>query len=80
MFISKIKETRNYLTHYSDEPKVKSLELRQLPVASSKLKSLLTILLLKELGIAEEKILWLINISPSGLLGEIKYSKKELGF
>jgi ApeA N-terminal domain 1 len=60
-FISDVVDTRNYLTHYSDDLKEQTLEGADLFNANLRLKILLTILLLRELGIDEGLITELVS-------------------
>lgn len=60
-FISNVVDTRNYLTHYTDELKAQALEDVDLFNANLRLNILLTVLLLKELGIEEGLITELIS-------------------
>lgn len=56
-FTGVVVDTRNYLTHYDDELKSASLEGADLYWANQRLRILITILLLKEIGVKEEIIL-----------------------
>lgn len=56
-FTSDIIDTRNYLTHYDDELKDKALKDADLYWANQRLRILITILLLKEIGIEEDLII-----------------------
>jgi ApeA N-terminal domain 1 len=60
-FISSIIDTRNYLTHYDRSLKPDVLDTADLYNASLSLKIFLTILLLKELEIEEQKIVELLS-------------------
>jgi hypothetical protein len=60
-FISSVVDTRNYLTHYTTELEAKALQGADLLNANLRLKILLSVLLLKELGIAEGLITELIS-------------------
>jgi len=60
-FISNVVDTRNYLTHYSEDLREQTLEGADLINANLRLKILLTLLLLKELGIEEGLISELIS-------------------
>ena len=53
-FKKKVVDTRNYFTHYDDELKENCLKGYDLIMANSRLKVLLILLLLKEIGIDEE--------------------------
>ena len=55
-FVTSIIDTRNYLTHYSDELKEGALEGAELHNANLRLRILIMIFLFKELGLDEEKI------------------------
>jgi hypothetical protein len=55
-FISQVVDTRNYLTHYTDELEEKSQEGNALYVLSQKIKFLIEICLLSELGLSEQSI------------------------
>lgn len=55
-FTGVIVDTRNYLTHYDDELKDVALKNEDLYWANQRLRILITILLLKEIGIQEELI------------------------
>ncbi len=56
-FTGVIVDTRNYLTHYDDELKDVALKNADLYWANQRLKILITILLLKEIGIQENLII-----------------------
>jgi len=56
-FTGPIVDTRNYLTHYDDELKAQSFDGIDLYWANQRLRILLTILLLKEIGITENIII-----------------------
>lgn len=60
-FISNVADTRNYLTHYTDHLREETLEGVDLFNAILRLKILLTVLLLKELGIEEGLITELVS-------------------
>ncbi len=55
-FTGVVVDTRNYLTHYDDELKDVALKNADLYWANQRLKILITILLLKEIGISEDLI------------------------
>ena len=79
-FIKSIVDTRNYLTHYTDELKTKALEGTDLYNANLRLKILLTTLLLKELGLEEEKIAELLSRNSNitrGWVSDVKYDTEE---
>jgi len=56
LFIKKIKQTRNYFTHYNRKMEQKSLKGAELYYATMKLRVILTILLLKKINIPEDSI------------------------
>lgn len=55
-FISEIKDTRNYFTHYDEKGKKKSLSYQEMIIACKQMQVLLTILFLKQLEIDNQVI------------------------
>ena len=55
-FISKVCDTRNYLTHYDVSLKEKSASAKELYYLNEDLRTILQIYFLKELGFANEGI------------------------
>ncbi|TXJ22614.1 MAG: hypothetical protein E6Q24_20885 [Chitinophagaceae bacterium] len=55
-FIRNIKNTRNYYTHYTETLKKKAFSGRQLHLLSGRLRIMLIVLILKEIGLDEKKI------------------------
>ncbi|MEM2888041.1 MAG: hypothetical protein QXI71_02715 [Candidatus Bathyarchaeia archaeon] len=60
-FISKVVDTRNYLTHYDEKLKEKAAQGQELYDLAKKLEKLLKMCILKELGFAQDKIKKLIH-------------------
>jgi len=55
-FISEIKDTRNYFTHYNEKDKKKSLSYQEMIIACKQMQVLLTILFLKQLELDNQVI------------------------
>jgi hypothetical protein len=55
-FIARIVDTRNYLTHYTEELREKAVKNNDLQFANYRMQLLLTILLCKEMGVNETSI------------------------
>ena len=56
VFVTKIVETRNYLTHNDETTKNDVIEMNLLPIASEKIRIFLRILLLQQIGMGESDI------------------------
>jgi len=63
-FRNRIVDTRNYLTHYSEELKPRAILGTDLYYANERLRLLLTVLLLKEVGLAELTIRQRVSQNP----------------
>ncbi len=74
-FVSGIVDTRNYLTHYTDELRAKALTGGDLFWACEKLALLLRLVLLKEFGIAEDLLRNRIAEHPN-LMQYVRLAKK----
>lgn len=66
-FGNRIVDTRNYLTHYSEELRGNAISGTDLQIANYRLKLLLTILLCKELGIIESSVREMLMTNPDWL-------------
>jgi hypothetical protein len=64
-FVSGLTETRNYLTHYTDELKAKALQGADLHWACERALMLLRFLLLREIGIADDLAYQRVSENPS---------------
>jgi hypothetical protein len=63
-FILKINDSRNYYTHYNPQDRDKALKDEELYWASKKIQMLLSILLLRELSIEDDKIEYALKKNP----------------
>lgn len=66
-FANRIVDTRNYLTHYTNELKADAVRGAELYIANLRLQLLLTILLCKELGIIESSLCEVLKQNPKWL-------------
>ncbi|MGE0082950.1 MAG: HEPN domain-containing protein [Desulfococcaceae bacterium] len=62
-FSNQIIDTRNYLTHYSEELREKALQSSELFYVTQRLTALITLLLLKQMGMPEQDIIQGIKTS-----------------
>ncbi|WP_347861554.1 HEPN domain-containing protein [Salimicrobium sp. PL1-032A] len=76
-FIRKVVQTRNYLTHYGEEGNEKRYEGVELHFAKELLKVVASIVLFKECGIKEGKVLERMK-NTFDLPQRVSYSKKRL--
>jgi hypothetical protein len=63
-FVNRVVDTRNYLTHYSDELREKAIKGAELQIANYRMQLLLTILLCKELGVFEWSVRDMLKDNP----------------
>lgn len=80
-FVARIIDTRNYLTHYSDELKDGVFSGSDLYNSTKRLKILILILLFKEIGLDEEKIAALIKKNSElmfGWVSDIKFENENV--
>ena len=55
-FAGRIRDNRNYYTHYSDKYKAKAISLSELFILSEKLKIILMVAVLKEISFTNEQL------------------------
>lgn len=80
-FVNSVVDTRNYLTHYTNELKANALDGAELYNANTRLRTLLIILLLKEIGISEQKISSLVernSLLTKGWVREAEFSEPDI--